>query len=170
LKIYYSNIVLGQNAVFASATDQGLFCILLGEPEVALHFPAWEEKYGAAFVKDEGRFRDLEVDLAGYFCGLQMDFGYRLDLRGASTFERMVWDKAMQIPYGQVRPYKWVAEQIHHPNAAKAVGRALWSNPLPIVIPCHRVIQKDLGIGGFAAGAGWKERLLMLERGELRIL
>ncbi len=170
MKIYYAHINLGQNQVFASATDQGLFCILLGEPDISLKFQSWEEKFGATFEQDEDRFGDLKVDLAGYFCGLQMDFGYRLDLRGASVFERMVWDKAMQIPYGQVRPYKWVAEQIHQPNASKAVGRALWANPLPIVIPCHRVIQKDLGLGGFSAGSGWKERLLLLERGELRIL
>lgn len=170
MKIYYTNIQLGQNQVFASATDQGLFCILLGEPEVSFNFQSWEEKFGASFFRDDERFEDLKVDLAGYFVGLQMDFSYPLDLRGASLFERMVWDKAMQIPYGQVRSYKWVAEQIGKPNATKAVGRALWANPLPIVIPCHRVIQKDLGLGGFSAGASWKERLLMLERGELRIL
>ncbi len=170
MKIYYTHIDLGQNQIFASATDQGLFCILLDESELPLRLPSLEQKLGAEFIRDDDRFSDLAVDLAGYFCGLQMDFGYRLDLRGASAFERQVWDKAMQIPYGQVRTYKWVAEQIRQPNAAKAVGRALWANPLPIIIPCHRVIQKDLGLGGFSAGAGWKERLLMLERGELRIL
>jgi len=169
LKIFYSHIDVGQASLFVSATELGLFCLLLEEADPALHFAAWEERFGVTFVRDPDRFRDLAVDLAGYFCGLQMDFSYPLDLRGASVFERMVWDKAMQIPYGQVRSYKWVAEQIGKPNASKAVGRALWSNPLPIIIPCHRVIQKDMGLGGFSAGVGWKERLLLLERGELRI-
>jgi len=170
MKIYYSQIEIGPNKIFVSATSAGLFSIVLGEPEVALHFPTWEERFEVSFQRDDQRFQDIAADLAGYFCGLQMEFSFELDLRGATNFERTVWDKAMQVPYGQVRSYKWLAEQIRNPNATKAVGRALWFNPLPIVIPCHRIIQKDLSLGGFAAGIGWKERLLMLERGELRIL
>ena len=170
MNLYYAQFDLAFGKVFLMATDAGLYQLVLNEHELPLNFPAWEQKFACRFVRDEGRFGDIAIDLAGYFAGLQMDFDYPLDLRGASTFERAVWDKVRHIPYGQVRSYKWLAMQVHHPNAYKAVGRALSMNPLPIVVPCHRVIMQDASLGGFAAGVGWKERLLRLERGELRLL
>ena len=170
MNLYYAQLELAFGQVFLMGTDAGLYQLVLNEHELPLNFPTWAEKFECEFVHDEGRFGDIAIDLAGYFAGLQMDFDYPLDLRGATAFERAVWDKARQIPYGQVRSYKWLAAQVHHPNAFKAVGRALSMNPLPIVVPCHRVIMTDSTLGGFAAGVGWKERLLRLERGELRML
>lgn len=170
MRLYYAHIGSSFGPIFLMASDAGLFQLVLGEHELPLSFPSWEGRFGCEFVHDEDRFADIATDLAGYFAGLPMDFDHRLDLRGASAFERAVWDKARRIPYGQSKSYKWLATQVHHPNAFKAVGRALSQNPLPIVIPCHRVIMQDSSLGGFAAGVGWKDRLLRLERGELRML
>jgi len=170
MKIYHCQYQLPLGSVFVSSTDTGLFSLILGEHDLESYFRELESKYQCRFSRDPERFEDIYIDLAGYFSGIQMDFNYPLDLRGATPFERDVWNKVRQIPYGQVRSYKWLADQIHHPKAFKAVGRVLGLNPLPILIPCHRVIMQDLSTGGFSAGVGWKERLLRLERGELSLL
>jgi len=170
MNLYYAQFELSFGPVFLMATDVGLFQLVLSAHELPLNYPSWSQKFDCEFTHEPERFEDLATDLAGYFAGLQVEFDYPLDLRGASGFERMVWDKARRIPYGQAKSYKWLATQIRHPNAFQAVGRALSRNPLPIVIPCHRVIMQDSSLGGFAAGVGWKDRLLRLERGELRIL
>lgn len=170
MEIYYCQYDLSLGRVLVSATDSGLFSIVLGEHDLEPHFKEMGSKYQCNFNEAPDRFEDIYVDLAGYFSGIQIDFNYPLDLRGATPFEREVWNKVRQVPYGQVRSYKWLADQIHHPKAFKAVGRVLGLNPLPILIPCHRVIMHDLSTGGFAAGVGWKERLLRLERGELSLL
>ncbi|MDQ7798491.1 MAG: methylated-DNA--[protein]-cysteine S-methyltransferase [Candidatus Edwardsbacteria bacterium] len=170
MKIYYCQYHLPLGKVFVSSTDIGLFSVILGEPALEGHFKELEGRFQCRFIQGPGRFEDIYVDLAGYFSGIQTDFSYPLDLRGITPFEREVWNKVRQIPYGQVRSYKWLADQIHHPKAFKAVGRALGLNPLPVIIPCHRVIMQDLSSGGFSAGVGWKERLLRLERGELSLL
>jgi methylated-DNA-[protein]-cysteine S-methyltransferase len=83
----------------------------------------------------------------------------------ATPFQRTVLDATASIPWGEVRTYGWVADQIDKPGAARAVGRALGANPLPLVIPCHRVVAAGSG-GGYGAGMHHKEYLLALERGE----
>ncbi|WP_131739540.1 methylated-DNA--[protein]-cysteine S-methyltransferase [Actinomadura roseirufa] len=86
-----------------------------------------------------------------------------LDLRGLSEFEAAVLRAAAAIPRGQVRPYAWVARQAGHPKAVRAVGSALGRNPVPLLIPCHRVTRSDGALGGYVFGGPAKERLL---RGE----
>ncbi len=90
-------------------------------------------------------------------------FPDELDLSTATPFQRQVWEKTRLIPYGETRSYSWVAEQIGKPGAARAVGQALGRNPLPIIIPCHRVVASDGKLCGFAGGLGMKRRLLSLE-------
>jgi len=89
----------------------------------------------------------------------------RLDPGPATAFQRAVWDAAVLIPFGQVRTYAWIAERIGRPGAARAVGSALGRNPLPIIVPCHRVVRGDGGLGGFSApgGTALKRRLLAYE-------
>lgn len=81
-----------------------------------------------------------------------------------TSFEWKVLKAASQIPIGQTRSYKWVAETIGHPKAVRAVGQALNKNPFPIVIPCHRVIKEDGSLGGYAQGVAQKRKLLRLEK------
>jgi O-6-methylguanine DNA methyltransferase len=80
-----------------------------------------------------------------------------------TEFERKVWAALNEIPFGETRTYKWIAEKIGNPAAVRAVGRALSKNPIPIVIPCHRVIESDGSIGGYSSGVNIKKRLLELE-------
>jgi O-6-methylguanine DNA methyltransferase len=75
-----------------------------------------------------------------------------LDLRGHTAFERDVWQKALEIPRGEVRPYGWVAAEIGRPRAVRAVGTALGHNPVPLIVPCHRVVRSDGTIGQYSMG------------------
>ncbi len=98
-----------------------------------------------------------------YFNGGQVAFPDELDLSDATPFQRRVWEITRLIPYGDTRSYIWVAEQIGKPGAARAVGQALARNPLPIIIPCHRVVNVDGRLGGFSGGLEMKRHLLHLE-------
>ncbi|MCP4650161.1 MAG: MGMT family protein [PVC group bacterium] len=85
-------------------------------------------------------------------------------LRDFTVFERAVLKAACEIKPGQVRTYKWIAERIGRPNSQRAVGQALKKNPLPLLIPCHRVIASGGKIGGYALGVKLKKELLDFER------
>jgi methylated-DNA-[protein]-cysteine S-methyltransferase len=108
-------------------------------------------------------FNSLIERLKTYFRGGKIAFPDELDLSGATPFQRKVWEITRLIPYGETRSYTWVAEQIKNPKAVRAVGQALARNPLPIIIPCHRVVTFNNQLGGFSGGVEMKKRLLRLE-------
>ncbi len=108
-------------------------------------------------------FADLIQRLRVYFGGYKVAFSDQLDLSGATTFQRQVWEITSLIPYGETRSYAWVAEQVGKPGAVRAVGQALGRNRLPIIIPCHRVLNSNGKLGGFSGGVEWKRYLLDLE-------
>jgi methylated-DNA-[protein]-cysteine S-methyltransferase len=110
-----------------------------------------------------GRFESLIGRLSAYFDGHRVEFPDHLDLSAATDFQRKVWEATRLIPYGETRSYTWVAEQIKKPRAVRAVGQALGRNPLPVIIPCHRVLASHGGLGGFSGGLAMKKRLLMNE-------
>ena len=116
-------------------------------------------------VWSPNRLSDIAERLRAYFNNERVTFPDELDLSGATPFQRQVWQQTRLIPYGETRSYQWVAEQIKRPRAARAVGQALGSNPLLIIIPCHRVVLqlKDGGLGGFGGGLEMKRRLLSME-------
>jgi O-6-methylguanine DNA methyltransferase len=88
-----------------------------------------------------------------------------LDLRGASDFERAVWMKALEIPRGEVRPYGWIATEIGRPKAVRAVGTALGHNPVPLIVPCHRVVRSDGMIGQYSLGGPENKRTILAAEG-----
>ena len=102
-------------------------------------------------------------EMSAYFAGRLRSFSAPCDLDGLPPFTRAVLKITAQIPYGEVRSYRWVANKLGKPRASRAVGNALARNPIPIIIPCHRVVRSDGAIGGFALGRNWKRRLLQLE-------
>ena len=106
--------------------------------------------------------KDLERHLIDYLSGERAHFPpYPLDVRFSAMAEK-VFAEVYTIPYGEVRSYKWVAQRVGS-RAYRAVGRILHTNPLPIIIPCHRVIRTDGGLGGFSPGIELKKKLLELE-------
>jgi len=92
------------------------------------------------------------------------------DLRSLSEFQRQVLAAARDIPAGEVRPYQWIAERIGRPKAVRAVGTALGANPVPLIIPCHRVIRGDGRCGGYVFGGQQKEALLRGEGANLEVV
>ncbi|MBI4787571.1 MAG: MGMT family protein [Chloroflexi bacterium] len=84
-------------------------------------------------------------------------------------FQRAVLIAISKIPFGETRSYGWVAREIGQPNAARAVGQALHTNPIPIIIPCHRVIASDGSLGGYGGGLPMKAKLLQLEGAALNL-
>jgi len=114
------------------------------------------------------RFYEAVSRIRDYFRGKPVDFGDQLDLSSGTEFQRKVWSSCRGIPYGQTCSYGWIAGQIGQPGASRAVGNALGKNPIPIIIPCHRVLAADGGIGGFSGGLSVKRRLLDLEGVKVR--
>lgn len=100
--------------------------------------------------------------LEEYFAGKRQMFDISFDLQG-TDFQRLVWQGLQTIPYGEVVSYKWIAEQIGHPTAVRAVGGANNRNPVPLLIPCHRVIGMNGQMVGYGSGLPLKEWLLQLE-------
>jgi len=103
-------------------------------------------------------------EIREYLAGERTFFCVPLDLGRVPAFERAALDVANRIPYGEVRSYRWIAEALGHPDAARAVGGAMAGNPVPILLPCHRVVRTDGGLGGYSFGLVRKEALLALER------
>ena len=103
-------------------------------------------------------------ELVEYLGGKRAFFSVPVDLSGVPDFQRRVLETARRIPFGEARPYAWVAQRIGHPRAVRAVGTALGRNPVPLIVPCHRVWRSDGGLGGYLFGLGVKSRLLALER------
>ncbi|XVV34535.1 methylated-DNA--[protein]-cysteine S-methyltransferase [Streptomyces sp. CA-100214] len=102
--------------------------------------------------------------VASYFAGARQDFDLPLDWSLISGFNRQVLrELASGVPYGSVVGYGDLAGRVGQPGAAQAVGMAMGANPLPVVVPCHRVVERDGGIGGFGGGVETKRRLLALE-------
>jgi methylated-DNA-[protein]-cysteine S-methyltransferase len=114
--------------------------------------------------QDPACFSELSDRIRRYFGGEHIDFVDKLDLAGTTRFQQNVWRMVLNIPRGETRSYGWVANQLGLPKAARAVGQALARNPVPIVIPCHRVIGSDGNLGGFGGGVKIKKFLLHLER------
>ncbi len=97
--------------------------------------------------------------------GARVRFDLPLDLRHHTVFQQAVWRAAAKIPAGETRSYAWVAKNIGRPKAARAVGQALGANPVPVVVPCHRVVSSAGTLGGFSGGLPMKRRLLAIEAG-----
>ncbi len=105
-------------------------------------------------------------ELEEYFAGQRRDFEVPVDLRG-TDFQRDVWSALREIPFGETSSYGAIARSLQRPSAARPVGSASGANPLPILIPCHRVIASDGKLGGYSGGLDFKRKLLALERATL---
>ena len=115
------------------------------------------------------KYPELEEALERYFRGERVDFSsFPLDLSSLSPFQRKVLEEVRKIKWGEVRNYEEIGERLGDRRKARGVGQALARNPLPIIIPCHRVIRKDGGLGGFSWGLEWKKFLLSLEGVDVR--
>ena len=106
---------------------------------------------------------EVKKELEEYFSEGRTAFSVKTSFAEGTEFEREVWLALAEIPYGETRTYKWVADKIGKPHASRAVGNALGKNPIPIMYPCHRIIESDGSIGGYTPGVDIKRRLLEIE-------
>jgi len=147
-----------------AATSRGVCKIALGK-ETAEDFFGWlERRVGHAPRKPE---RNGSVALAlnqitEYLDGQRRDFDLPLDVRG-TDFQRRMWAAVAGIPYGETRTYAEIAFAIGKPKAVRAVGAANGANPLPLVVPCHRVVGSDGSLAGYGGGLDVKRKLLEME-------
>lgn len=124
---------------------------------------------GVSFKKPRGPYRKgqsphwIKKEFMEYFEKGLYKFSQKIAFIKGTDFEKKVWQILHEIPYGETRTYKWIAEKIGNPHATRAVGQALSRNPLPIILPCHRIIESDGSIGGYSSGVDIKRRLLEIE-------
>jgi len=160
LKYITFNTDIGWIGILSSA--KGLLGTTLPQPSIDEVHQLLGDNINYA-IWSPHQFKDLMERLKVYFSGHRTTFPDKLDLSRATRFQREVWEITRLIPYGESRSYAWVAEQIKKPRAARAVGQALSKNPLPIIVPCHRVVASDGKLGGFGGGIEMKKYLLSLE-------
>jgi methylated-DNA-[protein]-cysteine S-methyltransferase len=141
----------------------GLAQIHIGADPDAFPFEV-ERTFGEAGEETKAGFAEIRQELEEYFAGRRLVFRLPLDLNQGSPFQRRVWRSLKDIPYGETVSYRDIAQAIGQRSATRAVGSAVGRNPLPIILPCHRVIASDGSLGGFSAGLDVKRKLLELER------
>jgi O-6-methylguanine DNA methyltransferase len=154
-------------------TERGVRCLMFpNQPGAAERWLA-RHLSGVVVRTSDPRTAVLAGELDAYFRGELTAFTVALDLAG-TPFQLSVWHQLLAIPYGEVRSYADVARAIDRPQAVRAVGAANGANPVPIIVPCHRVIGSSGALTGFGGGLDWKRRLLATENaarwGELPLL
>ena len=152
-----------------SFTDSPIGRLLLAGDADALHylsFPGGHKAFGpdTSWTRDDSVFGPVRSALDAYFGGRSRSFDHPLVIHG-TPFQKKVWQVLTTIPYGETRSYGWLADAIGNPAASRAVGAANGANPIPIIVPCHRVIGANGALTGFGGGIETKRFLLELEAG-----
>ncbi len=160
LKYITFNTDVGWLGILGSA--KGLLCVTLPQRSAQEAHQLLGDRVNHATWSPH-LFADLIQRLRIYFGAHKAVFPDELDLSGATPFQRQVWEITRLIPYGETRSYTRVAKQIGKPGAVRAVGQALARNPLPVIIPCHRVVNTNAKLGGYSGGVEMKKYLLYLE-------
>lgn len=154
-------------ALTVTPYDSPIGTLYIGGKENKLHFICHENNRTnrfnhSTYTLDNHAFNEAKKQLDDYFKGDLTTFSFNYHLNG-TDFQKKVWKKLTEVPYGETRTYKELAEMIGHPKAYRAVGGALNKNPLLIMIPCHRIVGSQGDLTGFAGGLDQKQYLLQLE-------
>lgn len=174
--IFYSKLHSPFGTIYVAFTEKGVSRIDFGPGPESAFLKNLEKSYSGKVIKKAAKDdRDLTVlrkEMRAYLKswsesgnGKRKHFSFSLtiDLLDGTPFERKVWNRLKKIPYGRVKTYGNLASEIGRPGASRAVGMACRKNPLPILIPCHRVVGRNLSLTGYSSGIEIKRRLLELE-------
>ncbi len=167
-KVYYSRFDSPFGHVFVASTSKGV-CLISFSPvnfskiTDTKFLSLLGKTYKSEIIRDDNALRGVKKNLLDYFNGYPVSFKVPLDLSIGTQFQRKVWRKVREIPYGELRSYKWVAQSIGSAHASRAVGNAVGRNPVAPIVPCHRVVCSDGSLGGYTSGTAIKKRLLNLE-------
>ncbi len=161
-QVYYSTFESPVGPLLLAGSKAGLLLVSFASGNRPRNVdPEWRP--------DTTAFVEVVQQLQSYFAGERKNFDLALILEG-SDFQKRVWTALRKIPYGETISYKELAEMIGSPRAVRAVGAANGANPIPIIIPCHRVIGNDGSLTGFGGGLPLKKQLLELESHQLKLI
>jgi methylated-DNA-[protein]-cysteine S-methyltransferase len=165
INIYYSDMKTPIGHLTLARTKKGLCWIDFNYSDTVLRaLERWSRQHFLTdqMKQDDLALRDVKEQIEQYFKNERREFTLEIDLMG-TPFQKLVWNSLLQIPYGEIRSYKEVAQAIGAPKAVRAIGGANNKNNLPIIIPCHRVIGTNGALVGYGGGLSIKEQLLELE-------
>jgi O-6-methylguanine DNA methyltransferase len=158
LSLFYSRIDSPVGSLVIGVSDQGLAIIEFDRGEL----PKNRLAQSAHWQESPARTELVVHELREYFDGKRREFAVPLDLHG-TDFQKKCWKALLKIPYGKTRTYADIARAVGSPQGFRAVGMANHDNPIPIVVPCHRVLASDGTLGGYGGGLDVKRKLLELE-------
>ncbi|WP_034681630.1 methylated-DNA--[protein]-cysteine S-methyltransferase [Caldalkalibacillus mannanilyticus] len=168
--LYYSEMDTPLGMITLARTKKGLCWLEFNQGESVLHMlERWSRKHFLTdqMQQDDQALQDIRDQLDQYFAGQRKQFDCEIDLIG-TPFQKLVWQALLEIPFGEYRSYKDIAQAIGAPKAVRAVGGANNKNNIPIIIPCHRVIGTNGSLVGYGGGLHIKEYLLNLEGTEYK--
>ncbi|GAA1642677.1 methylated-DNA--[protein]-cysteine S-methyltransferase [Georgenia ruanii] len=163
LDVAYRTLDTPVGPLLLAATDRGLVRIAFASEDHDAVLVRLAERISPRILRAPARLDDAARQLAEYFAGRRRSFDLPVDLRLAGGFRREVLDQLPHIPFGRTASYAEVAAATGRPRAVRAVGTACATNPVPLVVPCHRVLRSDGALGGYLGGPEVKRRLLQLE-------
>jgi methylated-DNA-[protein]-cysteine S-methyltransferase len=147
-----------------SETKKGIDVIVLPKPSrAAIELALRSSRHKPIDYRTSERLQAARTQLSEYLSRTRQCFDFPLDLSQGTSFQRLVWRMLQRVPYGKLRSYRWIAARVGGRQYARAVGNAVGANPVPIVIPCHRIVAHDGALGGFSGGLSVKRKLLTLE-------
>jgi O-6-methylguanine DNA methyltransferase len=164
-QVFYTVFPSPMGKIGLAATSKGICRLSYYLPGKSAFVEMLKESVHPNPVHKPEMFVDLVDQFDQYFAGKLDYFKCDLDLGLGTEFQSKTWKKLTTIPYGKTRSYHWLAKSVGKPLACRAVGNANGKNPIPIIVPCHRVIRKNGDLGGFTGGLQFKRFLLNLEQG-----
>ena len=163
VRITYTIAGCSLGRLLVAGTEKGVCSVRLGDSDDELESTLRSEYSSAEVVRDDAVLRVWVEQILSHLAGRLPHLDLPLDVQ-ATAFQWSVWDKLREIPYGGTRSYSEIAREMGRPTATRAVARACATNPVALVIPCHRVVREDKGLGGYRWGIKRKEKLLEHER------
>ncbi|PKB71358.1 MAG: bifunctional transcriptional regulator/O6-methylguanine-DNA methyltransferase [SAR202 cluster bacterium Io17-Chloro-G6] len=163
MNIYHTVVACPLGRLLVAATDQGVCSVKLGNSDPALENDLLAEFPSANHEHDGGHLAIWAAEILSYLDGEKTGLDLPLDIR-ATAFQQQVWQMLRTIPYGETRTYQQVAQALGKDRSSRAVGTACGANPVALIIPCHRVLRKDGGLGGYSWGLDRKKSLLEMEQ------
>jgi methylated-DNA-[protein]-cysteine S-methyltransferase len=157
-KIYYTLFETPFCEIFLVGNEEGLSHLHLNTQDGKRQF-----KISAHWKRQDRFFIEAQRQIDAYFAGELTHFDLVLNLEQGTPFQQKVWQTLRSIPFGSLRTYQQIAEAVGHKKAARAIGMANSQNPIPLIVPCHRVIASNGQLGGFASGLKIKEKLIQFE-------
>ncbi len=163
MQIRYTLVDSPLGRLLLAGTERGVCAVCLGDADRPLEENLRAEYAAAQVQRDDETLRPLAAEMVEHLSGQRPHLDLPLDVQ-ATAFQWRVWQELQAIPYGETRTYREVAAAVGHPTAVRAVARACATNPVAVIVPCHRVVRTDGGLGGYRWGLARKQALLDQER------